>query len=249
VSDDLTASAPTATGPATLDARARRTVAEIWAARSASEAQAGGVLARVAADLRALGAPESLAVVADRSVTEEASHAAVCQEVAAAYDPAVTIEARLPVQDFHPGEDPRVTRWRHVVGFCCISETFASSFLNDCRTRADAPIARQALRALLADEIDHARLGWAFLASRAAPPREEIAAGLVPLLAAYRDHLRERAARLPALDLSAHGCPHPDGLLPLFRLTLDQLVLPGFASAGVDTAAAAAWVAAPATWA
>jgi hypothetical protein len=243
------ADAPTnAAQTAELDPSSRRLVAEIWAARAASEAQAGHVLTRVAADLRALGAPPSLAALADRSVDQEAAHAALCAEVASAYDPAVPIESRPRLPDLHPGEDPRTIRWRHVVGFCCISETFATSFLNDCRARTSAPLPRRALRALLADEIDHARLGWAFLACPAAPPRQEISGGLVSLLAAYRDHLRGRAARLPARDLAAHGCPHPDGMLPLFRLALRELVLPGFARAGVPVEAASSWVDAPATW-
>jgi hypothetical protein len=83
--------APTASA---LAPPARRLVAQVWAARAASESQAGDVLARVATDLRALGVPDELATLADRGVAQEREHAVLCHEVACAYDPSVTPEAR-----------------------------------------------------------------------------------------------------------------------------------------------------------
>jgi hypothetical protein len=162
--------------------------------------------------------------------------------VATFYDSSASPEVRAPLPDFHPDEDPVAVRWRHIVGFCCIGETFATAFLNDCRARATMPVVRRAFRYLLADEVDHARLGWAFLASRSSAARAAVADALVPLLVRYRDHLHDRAARLPDLDEPAHGCPHASGLLPLFRRSLRELILPGFAQLGVATDRADSWV-------
>lgn len=224
----------------------RRAVAQHWQLRSDSERRAADVLRLVATDLRELRAPGPIVDAALRSIEQEDTHAQICGDVASAYDPAVT-PAELetwPVADVHSGEDPS-WRWRHVVGFCCISETFASAYLSACWHAATAPLARQALHTLLADEVGHGQLGWAFLACPVAPSAHDVGGWLVPLLEAYEGYLRKRARAYPDVDLPAHGAPHARMLVPHYRASVAELILPGFDRFGVQTSAARAWLQGP----
>ena len=226
-----------------LDGAERRACATYWALRGQSERRAGEVLAIVADDLRALGVPAPVIEAAEAAVAQEATHADVCGRVAAAYDPAAASAVpplALPPDEHEAGPSAQV---QHVVGFCCISETFASAYLAGCREAATSPLARAALHLLLADEVGHGQLGWAFLASPAAPAAHTVESILVPLLAAYEGYVRKRVGDYPDVDLPAHGCPAPRILYTQYLASVGELVLPGFARFGVDTAAARAWLA------
>jgi len=226
-----------------LDGDARRACATYWALRAQSERRAGEVLAVVADDLRALGAPPALVESADLSVVQEATHADLCGRVAAAYDPAAASAVPplvLPPDDHEAGARSRA---QHVVGFCCISETFASAYLAGCREAATSPLARAALHMLLADEVGHGQLGWAFLASPVAPAARTIESMLVPLLDAYEAYVRKRVSVYPDIDLPAHGCPAPRVLYDQYLASVGELVIPGFERFGVDTTSARRWLA------
>lgn len=197
----------------------------------------------VTADLRELRAPAPIVDAALRSIEQEETHAQICRDVACAYDPTVTpgeLET-WPAVDDHSADDSS-WRWRHVVGFCCISETYASAYLSACWQAATEPLARKALHQLLADEVGHGQLGWAFLACPIAPNARQIGDWLVPLLDAYERYLRLRAAAYPDVDLPAHGAPHPRRLVPQYRASVAELILPGFERFGVDISAARTWL-------
>jgi hypothetical protein len=231
------------TAGAELSSAERRAVAHHWQLRSNSERRAADVLRLVATDLRELQAPAPIVDAALRSIEQEETHARICRDVATAYDASVTpgeLET-WPVIDAHPAGDSS-WRWRHVVGFCCISETYASAYLSACWRQATAPIARKALHRLLADEVGHGQLGWAFLACPVAPSAQEMSAWLVPLLEAYEEYLHKRARSYPDVDIPAHGAPHPRMLVPQYRASLEELILPGFDRFGVQTAAARIWL-------
>jgi len=228
---------------APLDAGQRRDCATYWALRAQSEQRAGEVLAIVADDLRALGAPAPIVAAAEQSVAQEATHADVCRRVADAYDSAAAAAVgplAVPPDEHEVG--PR-SRAQHVVGFCCVSETFASAYLAGCRAAASSPLAHAALHILLADEVGHGQLGWAFLASPAAPAARTVETMLVPLLDAYEGYVKKRVAVYPDVDLPAHGCPAPRVLLDQYLAAVGELVLPGFERFGVDTTAARRWLA------
>jgi hypothetical protein len=55
----------------------------------------------------------------------------------------------------------------HMVEMCCLSETFTGVFLTEMLARMPEGSPRMAVESLLEDEIDHGRVGWAYLAARA----------------------------------------------------------------------------------
>ncbi len=109
---------------------------------------------------------------------------------------------------------------------------------------AIAPPVRAAVREVLEDEIRHARIGWAYLGSRDTTSEERrlVSAWLLPLLRAQWTRWRAQIATLPDFELPAHGCPSPVAIERASLSSIRDLVLPGFARAGVDISEAQDWL-------
>ena len=123
----------------------------------------------------------------------------------------------------------------HVTGLCCVNETLATAYLAHCLAIATAPIAVAANRAHLREEIDHARLGWAHLASPALTPalREQLAECVPRLLAANVPLWEQPDAFLPPGGVPDHGLPSHQAACRVAQDAVAELVLPGFQHVGV----------------
>lgn len=118
--------------------------------------------------------------------------------------------------------------------------------------RATHPVARTAIESLLEDEIDHGRLGWAYLASRAAEGRLDGLATVLPsMLDCTVGRVLRTTGRAPEPDnpaREAFGFLGNDAGAALFTRTLGEVILPGFELAGVNlgptraAAAAGGWL-------
>jgi hypothetical protein len=226
----------------------RRLIATMWLGRSLAEARAAFSFAIIADTLDGRGAEAELRAVARRAVDDERRHAEICRRVASAYAARelATPEPEPVVAPELAGAAPELRATLHVVGMCALNETTGSAFLELCRARATGALVRAALRELLADEIDHARIGWAHVASPrvGAEGRAGVGAWLVRLLAANLREWRNRPL-LPARDaLALHGCPPWADVDATVMGAMRDLILPGFAHVGVDTRDAQAWLAA-----
>jgi hypothetical protein len=233
----------------TIDALApemRALLAAVWTRRAASELGAGAAFAVVERELGELGADETVLELARRAVEDEPRHAELCRRLAEAYAgapvpaPAPPDEVAMPV---HEGADAALTRHLHVVTMCCINETIACGFVEACLADASGPLVLAIHREHLSDEIHHARIGWAHLASpRLAPAvRDAIARWLPRLLEANLRHWEERIATLPADGVPGHALPPVASLIAAARRSVETVVLPGFDHVGIDTTAARAW--------
>ncbi len=129
----------------------------------------------------------------------------------------------------------------HVVEMCCPSETLTGVYFAEMLARARQPAARAVLESLLQDEIDHGRVGWAYLAWRAKDQRLH---GLTDALPSMLDRTVGRPLR------SAERSPEDDGQMESYgwlartaataalRRALRDVIVPGFETLGVDLAAA-----------
>jgi hypothetical protein len=99
-----------------------------------------------------------------------------------------------------------------------------------------------ALRGLLEEEVDHARVGWAFLASSDASIRDQVSDWLLPLAVC---NLREwRRLDLPDdQSLAALGVPQRSDAHEALTDALRGVLVPGFAHVGFDTTALERWIA------
>lgn len=229
-------------GDVALSAAEREEIASIWMLQAATEARVGVSFGVVRDALTALGADEGLIRLANRGIDDEHRHAALCEDVAGRYLGRIAEPyRRLPAQQpEHAGASPEVRRALFVIGQCCLNETFASAYLSTAQRGARVPLARAAIRALLGDEIDHARVGWAFVQTLDAPMRRELQQWVLPLTVC---NLREwRRIELPEDDrLAAHGIPPHEAAQDAITEVLRGVVIEGFAHAGFNTRELEAW--------
>ncbi len=230
-----------------LTADEREIAAAVWHGRSEAELRASGSFGVIARTLVVAGAPAELIDLARRAIADERRHAEICWRVACAFAgeqlPAprrllVTVPALERAR-------PELRHILHVVGMCCLNETSGSAFLELCRAGVQAPLAKAALHELSCDEIDHARLGWAFVASRIGDGdlRAELGAWLPELLADNLAAWRNRPKRPITDALIAHGCPRWADVDAAVLGAAEELVIPGFEQLGVDVTAARSWLA------
>ena len=228
-----------------LDPDSRAGVAAVWAERAESELGAGAVFAAVASGLFTASMPVEIVWLASRAVCDELRHAEICRHVAARYSgvvparrPAIAPARPAP----RPSGAPALDAGAHAILNGAINETIGSAFLSACLEEATAPLARAALRELLTDETDHARLGWAVLAAspEGGETRRVVTRRLPEMVTLARSVWRARAAELPAELPRGHGCLPGPAVAELVDEALRALVLPGFAHVGIDPTAAAA---------
>ena len=216
-----------------LDPRTRRRLGEVWRERACTELGAGWAFALVVTDLYALGADARVLGLATRGAHEEVEHARLCAELASAYlGEAVVAEVpRTCSLPQHAGASERARRQLHVVGLA-VSETLAAGFLQVCLDGCTVPEVRRVARAHLQDDIAHAKVGWAHMASAAfAPDREEVSRWVPRLIEANVRHWRSRIAELPVQP--AHGYPEHEALVGAIEQTARDVLVPGFAHVGL----------------
>jgi hypothetical protein len=232
-----------------LDARGRDLVGRSWRARMEQEHLAVGAFSLVAAELAREGCDSVVLAMITRAAADEVRHADVCRRLATRHlgESAVPRRVRgVPSIPEHAGASDSERVLLHVVEMCCLSETLTGVYLTEMLSRATHPVARAALESLLEDEIDHGRVGWAYLATRA---RE--AATLTSLASALPAMLERTIGRVvdqPATDadepvLEAHGYLAQRTARALYASALHEVILPGFTAIGVDLGPARAWVA------
>src|SRR5262249_19202454 len=143
----------------------REVVAATWAFRAKGEREAEDRFLRLAGALGRVRAHETVRVLALRASSDEARHATLCTRLARAYGANIDEPPResLPVDTEGLGaEDATLTE---VVSLCCIAETLSVAALGAILEVTLAEDIQEVVRAILKDEVSHARLGWAHLAA------------------------------------------------------------------------------------
>lgn len=232
---------------ATLSDEARRALIGVWLGQAATERRVGYSFEVVRDALRERGADEGLIETATRAIDDELRHAELCREMASRYagralPPPSDLPFAHPTHPSASGDTQR--RALYVLGQCAFNETFASAYLESALAAATVPLAEAGLRELLSDEIDHARIGWAFASTLSAHERRELDSWLVPLAIA---NLREwRSIQLPETPrevLRAHGVPAREDVFAALLDALQSLMIPGFERFGFDVGPMRRWVA------
>ena len=217
-----------------------------WKERARQEHLAAGAFMHVAQELAETGCEPIILALAARAAWDEVRHAEICRQMAVRLLDGVTVPRAyrgLPSLPAHDGADGATRTLLHVVEMCCLSETLTAVCFTEMLARATNPGAKSAVAALLEDELDHGRLGWAYLASRT---RSGAVAGLVDALPA----LLNRTVR-PAIETSV-GADDPEmeafgflgdgGRRAAIGRALNEVILPGFDTLGIETAGVTVWV-------
>lgn len=216
----------------------RRAVGAIWLQRASSEAGAGSAFVYVR-DSADRGVADGVVVrLAHSAVEDEARHAEICRRLACAYlNTDVSVSAQAP-ESFpaHVGASADLDLALQLVGMCCINESLACSFVETCMHHASPAFLHVLHREHLHDEVNHARVGFAHLASRAVSEKlkSEIAEWLPRVLHANVSNWMSRLKTLPENGIPGHAYPSRSVLVESTLATVDTLILPGFSHVGVD---------------
>lgn len=227
------------------DARVRRRVGEEWLGRMQQEHLAVGAFALLAHELAILGCPAEILHLVTRASNDEVRHAEICRAVAER-----TLGKERVPRSFRGV--PRVPRHEsvshaertlyHVVEMCCLSETFTGIYFTEALAKTTHPGMRAVLQSLLEDEIDHGKVGWAYLSLRAkASDMRGLAAALPDMIDRVAGSVIDRAKQEPEPNepaLLALGSIGRDGCAAIYRRGLDEVIFPGFEALSIDVAPA-----------
>jgi hypothetical protein len=237
--EDLDASA--------LDPASRKVVGETWRERARQEHLAVGAFALLARELAEEGCDSIVLALVTKAAWDEVRHEVVCRKMAVGLlgDGAVPPRWRgVPKVPAHDGVAGKTRVLLHMVEMCCLSETITGVFFTEMLARATNPVARAAIASLLEDELDHGRVGWAYLGER---KRDGALDGLAEALPAMLDRTigralapREGGREDPAME--AFGFLGNDTSRAMILRALHDVILPGFETVGVDTGAAVGMV-------
>lgn len=218
----------------------REAVSLRWEARVRSELEVGMSFADLSERLGSAGVGGAVLKLARESAQQERRHAELCHELAELYG-GRTIS--LPdMSEWKPIRFGRssVELELHValLGQTCISETIASGWLRACVRHIESPRVRAAYALHLREELNHARVGWTFLAAH--PPSEEIrralSASLSAQVAANVNAWADEANFLAGDALPAHGFLSRADSINAVRATVQDVVYPGFELHGITPA-------------
>jgi len=214
----------------------RELVGGIWQRRAASELTNALVFAHLREVIGVGNTAPDVEALITRASSDERRHAEICRRVAARY-----LERDVPFPEPRSVQKPasrigdaRATAILHVVLQCCLNESVAAVFLRSCLDEARSDLVRLALRELMREEVDHARIGWAHLASARVTPAERaiVSAELPYLVGALRAAwLADNPRELPA----GHGCLPERAVARVLDEALADLILPGLTLCGVST--------------
>jgi hypothetical protein len=223
-----------------LDEERRARLVHAWRWRMEQEHLAVGVFCELARELADLGCEPVVLSMMTRAATDEVRHADICRRVAELHGGVELARGRRGTVEapvFRDATREQAVMFR-IVETCCISETFTVAYFTEMLEVATHPIGEAVVRSLLEDEVDHGRVGWAYLAS--APSREGLAEMLPELVAVTVAPVIENAERAPEPDdpeLLPHGYLGTTRGADIYRRTLHDVILPGFDAIGVDTRA------------
>ena len=232
---------------AALSSAQRAAIAGHWKRRARSELQVGRAFAAMVPLLRERGASSAVLDRLESGAEEEQRHSEICAQLAETYAGEAVARPKIdavPLPRFDVGDDALETALL-VAGMCCVNETIATAWISACLAAAETPLAQMANRIHLHDEIEHARVGWAHLASDAVSDATRRALGpcLPRLLEANAPGWEREDPSLPAAGVPAQGHLPIEVTRRVFVDAVADLVLPGFAHVGVDIGPARAWLA------
>lgn len=222
----------------------RATLAAMWAFRARGERDTAAQYEVLADRLRAGGADAAVIARVAAAAADEARHHDVCAEMAALlqHPPMPATTTKLPRIAPHTLDGGARLAYEMVALFC-VTESINATLLLRSWQQAKHAATRVALHQLLADEVEHSRIGWGYLAQEVGW-RDDIAAGLPLMLAAatHDDDFLADTAPVTSPALVAHGLLPQAGLRDVFLEAMNDVVLPGLELCGVATVHARRWL-------
>jgi hypothetical protein len=132
-----------------------------------------------------------------------------------------------------------------IVALSCVTETLSTALLGELVARASDPVCRDIMRAILKDEVNHSRLGWAFLAEQHARGLHDcVGTHLAKMLDATlgAELFQDAGPPDPRLtELAGLGSLEQPERRRIVREALAQVIFPGLEQFGIDTTLGRRW--------
>jgi hypothetical protein len=226
----------------------RAAAARVWRYRHRMELEAAERFRGLAERLSTAGASQAIVEMARRASSDELRHAERCLALISHFGETAEarplVEAR-PVAPRELGERERLLY--EVVALSCVTETLSTALLGTLVARARDSVAKDTLHSILRDEVDHSRLGWAFLAEEhARGARDCVSERLGAMLnATLSDELFDATRESSAMEraLAGLGALERAEREHVVRETLNAVVFPGLERFGIDTSRGKRWLA------
>ena len=217
----------------------RQTAAEIWAMRAGLELSVSAGYTVILRELLEFGAEKPVLELCAKTIGDEIQHAQWCLDLAERIDEKLRPwpnPTSLQVPTYGGRFEGSLLAALHLVAMSCLNETIACERLLQAIGPTLLSSARNTLRRILSDEIEHARAGWAHLASRhvTAQMKREIQALVPGLIQASLTALIEENATIPAERFREWGLPDAVEARSQADRAIEQIVLPGFRQLGLQ---------------
>jgi hypothetical protein len=132
-----------------------------------------------------------------------------------------------------------------MVAFCCVTETINASMLLAVLNRAKSATVRDTVREILKDEINHSKVGWAYLQHVRNQGEGIFLAQWIPHMLngagveeIYEPDSGEREGEI----LADYGELSFQNRADIFKAAMRDIVLPGFEKMGLDTTYGRQWL-------
>lgn len=228
------------------DVISQRELGQRWAYRAGLEHAAARRFDWLAACLREAGFADSLVAIARESAAQERVHVRLCSDIAVRFDATVELEEGGAIETAPPSLSLHQRTLYEVVAVCCIAETANAAVVAVGADDIVDPEIRRAVRTILADEVQHSRLGWHLLASCDLSRADlGMLGGFVPhmLRGTVRDDLfAAQSVRGDEAVMATFGTLPLEGRRATFLAAMREVALPGLAYHGVDTTLAATFL-------
>jgi len=222
-----------------LDDRERQAAIATWRGRMVQEHASARVFGALVGQAMAAGLDAARTRQLAEFACEELDHARRCAAVVVVLGGEASAPwPPLPRVPDHAEAEPLEALLRNVISVCCMAETVAVALIR-AECLEIGPLALRAwLERILADEVGHARFGWALLESLDPLPAE-----LADRLARYAEVALNHLAHHELAHLPAHGGLGPRAAAvgvcsgfaarALLGDTVDRVIVPGLARHGV----------------
>ena len=220
-----------------------RLAGKAWAFRHAVERDATMRFGRLARRLERIGTPAPLVKMAEQASKDESKHMGYCGELAEKYGAPLLDEPLVP-SEIAPSELRPRQRVLYELAATCVAETESTHMLLTLLGGAKKGAMRALLREFSRDEVTHARMGWAVLASHKSSDDLSFLATWIPYMLAttagdsFAPH--QRGSEDPSLF--DHGVLPFSVRKQVFVQALEDVIFPGLEALGVDSAPSRAWL-------
>lgn len=215
-----------------LDAEQRATLGAYWWRRAEGELTSWVGFQHVLGDLEAEGAPEPVVALARRAVADEHRHAMWCRDWAVSFGhPGGAVEPRTAASIGLPGAPEPENRLLRIA-LCAFTETVGCVILRRVREVVTDPALRKLNQRHLSDELQHSRVGWAYLSSLSEERRAALRK-ILPLLLEVLEHAACDGPEQDREELVPYGYFTPRLLRAAYDEAHSGIIRPGLEALGL----------------